>query len=150
MCKCKGKCNCKNYEIKLRGPRGFIGPQGPQGPQGGRTALESCPMFVEIINSPGRIIEAIVTGGVAPYTYTWSLADYYFSGVASMFVLAPDPSDPTNDAKKQPVDNPAVTIRFDSAGSANTGRVGLAKVIVTDANSCKVSDTHLLLFVGAS
>lgn len=144
MCKCKGKCNCKNYEIKLRGPRGFIGPQGPQGPQGGTTALESCSMFVEIINSPGRIIEAIVTGGVAPYTYTWSMADYSFSAV-SMFVFTPDPSDPTNDAKKQTLNNPAATALFDACASANTGRIGLAKVIVTDANGCKVSDTHLIV-----
>lgn len=37
LCNCKGNCNCKSNEIKLRGPRGFVGPQGPQGlvgPQG--------------------------------------------------------------------------------------------------------------------
>ena len=55
MCNCKGSCDCKSNEIKLRGPRGFTGPagvpgmtgprglqgqqglpgpQGPQGPQG--------------------------------------------------------------------------------------------------------------------
>lgn len=37
MCNCKGSCDCKSNEIKLRGPRGFVGPQGQQGlvgPQG--------------------------------------------------------------------------------------------------------------------
>lgn len=34
MCNCKGSCNCKSNEIKLRGPRGFVGPGGAQGPAG--------------------------------------------------------------------------------------------------------------------
>jgi hypothetical protein len=34
MCNCKGSCDCKSNEIKLRGPRGFVGPAGPQGPVG--------------------------------------------------------------------------------------------------------------------
>ena len=34
MCNCKGSCECKSNEIKLRGPRGFTGPAGPQGPVG--------------------------------------------------------------------------------------------------------------------
>jgi len=37
MCNCKGSCDCKSNEVKLRGPRGFVGPKGQQGlvgPQG--------------------------------------------------------------------------------------------------------------------
>lgn len=34
MCNCKGSCDCKSNEIKLRGPRGFVGPAGAQGPIG--------------------------------------------------------------------------------------------------------------------
>ena len=34
MCNCKGSCDCKSNEIKLRGPRGFAGTAGPQGPVG--------------------------------------------------------------------------------------------------------------------
>jgi len=45
MCECKGSCNCKSNEIKLRGPRGFTGPAGPQGPVGpqGIQGLQGAP-----------------------------------------------------------------------------------------------------------
>ena len=45
MCTCKGNCDCKSNEIKLRGPRGFVGPAGPQGPVGpqGLQGLQGAP-----------------------------------------------------------------------------------------------------------
>jgi len=45
MCKCKGSCDCKSNEIKLKGPRGFVGPAGPQGPVGpqGIQGLQGAP-----------------------------------------------------------------------------------------------------------
>ena len=45
MCNCKGSCECKSNEIKLKGPRGFIGPAGPQGPVGpqGLQGLQGAP-----------------------------------------------------------------------------------------------------------
>jgi hypothetical protein len=45
MCTCKGNCDCKSNEIKLKGPRGFVGPAGPQGPVGpqGLQGLQGAP-----------------------------------------------------------------------------------------------------------
>jgi len=66
MCECKGKCSCKSNEIKLRGPRGFVGPRGPQGPVGpqGLQGLQGAP---GISNLPGPQGPAGPTGpqGVA-------------------------------------------------------------------------------------
>jgi uncharacterized protein (TIGR02145 family) len=112
-------------------------------------AVIPCPMFVEIVSVAGRAIEAVVTGGTAPYTYTWSMADHSAAG-ASMFQLIVDPVDPTNDARRVPINNPAITDVFDACASANSGRAGLAKVIVTDAAGCKVSDTILHTVVSCS
>jgi hypothetical protein len=215
MCECKGKCSCKSNEIKLRGPRGFVGPAGPQGPVGpqGIQGFQGAPgpqgpqgpqgfngssaeitlnsvgsgqsivndglgpdlltksilggpgvnvtsnsttvtvsvnqPYVEIVTST-RGLQAIVSGGTAPYTYNWFMADWTFAPSLSMFILIPDPTDPTNPSKRSPQPNPAVTNVFDSCASANTGRAGLAKVIVTDANGFKTSDTYFLYEIGCS
>jgi hypothetical protein len=102
-------------------------------------------LFVNITESI-RGLEAVASGGVPPYTYTWSLADWFFGLGPSMFTLLVDPTDPTNPAKVLPEVNGAVTPKFDTCGGTpNGGSISLAKVIVTDAGGNKALDTFLLI-----
>lgn len=110
------------------------------------SAVIPCPMFVEIIPDL-RALVAVVTGGTAPYTYNWYMADWTFGAGASMFLLNVDPTDPTNPARRLPVINPAVVNVFDGCASANSSRAALAKVVVTDALGCRVSDTYFVVEV---
>jgi hypothetical protein len=105
------------------------------------TVAALCAPFVEISVTQGGNLQATVSGGTAPYTYVWSMADNWLAGnTQSMFTL---------NATIQPnVVAPAITPgvnTFDFAASS-TGHIGLAKVVVTDANGCKASDTYLLLY----
>jgi hypothetical protein len=104
-------------------------------------------LFVNITESL-QGLEAVASGGVPPYTYTWSLADWFPSLAASMFSLLADPTDPTNPAKVLPEVNGAIATKFDTCdGNPNGGSISLAKVIVTDAGGNKALDTFLLIDV---
>jgi hypothetical protein len=112
------------------------------------TVNAACPICVDIvrISQDPAYFQATVTGGTAPYIYSWSFADTLNSNsTASMYVLVPHPTDAN---KTWYADNPAVSSVFDACSSANTGRAGLLKVKVTDANGCSAKDTHLILKVG--
>jgi hypothetical protein len=109
--------------------------------------ISAIPLYVEISPSV-RGLEANVTGGRAPYTYTWYMADWTFGGGVSMWQLGVDPLDPTNPAKVLPSANPAIINVFDACSSSNTGRAGMAKVVVTDSEGTKASDTYFLYLVG--
>lgn len=109
-----------------------------------------CPMTVKIGNTAlvPRSVQATVTGGTAPYTYTWEMAD--FSGdlgaLDSMIELTatafPNVVTPGFNALYS-------GNRIDSNGVANSARIGLAKVTVTDANGCIARDTLLVVFTPA-
>lgn len=109
-----------------------------------------CPMTVLIGNTnlAARSIQATVTGGTAPYTYVWEMAD--FSGdtgsLQSMLML-----DATAFPQVvRPTLNPSYIGNFlDSDGVPNSARTGLAKVTVTDANGCIARDTLLVVFTPA-
>jgi hypothetical protein len=76
------------------------------------------------------------------------MADWTFGGGVSMWQLGVDPLDPTNPAKVLPSANPAIINVFDACSSSNTGRAGMAKVVVTDSEGTKASDTYFLYLVG--
>lgn len=111
--------------------------------------ISATPLYVEISGSV-RGLQANVAGGRAPYTYTWYMADWTFSPGVSMWQLGIDPIDPTNPAKVLPSANPATSNVFDACASSNAGRAGMAKVVVTDSEGTKVSDTYFLYSVGCA
>ena len=111
------------------------------------TVNAACPMNVEIVRTgvDPDYFQAQVTGGTAPYTYVWSLADTFNSDSTapnnSLYLLAPTPGFP--DLMWITI-NYSIASVFDACSTANTGRVGLLKVVVTDANGCKTKDFHFV------
>lgn len=110
------------------------------------TISAKCPLQVNITSGSAGRIQASVTGGVAPFTYAWSMADLLNGAANSMFTLTAL----GNPAAVLPELNPAVVNKFDACGSANLGSVGLAKVIVTDSEGCTAKDTYLLINIACA
>ena len=159
MCnKCSNeKCGgCKNHEVKLRGPRGFVGatgpqgPIGPQGPQGiqGVPGIQGPPgivssnqLAVRITTGQGNLITEVF-GGTAPYTYAWEMADILLmeSPAEHMFKF----TSPTNTDSVN-IGLTAYPMAFFACSTPNSGRVGLVKVKVTDSIGRVAFDTFLLI-----
>jgi hypothetical protein len=85
--------------------------------------LCSCPLHALISLNENSTLTANVTGGVAPYTYQWSIAD----NVVGIVIDGSSTSD---------------TITIIDGGSPLSSS-GLVKVVVTDANGCSVNDVFL-------
>jgi hypothetical protein len=99
-------------------------------------AIIPCPMDVTIIDSQVvvRGYFADVTGGTAPYTYQWSLAD---NGGLAMLTTTNGLPDIGIGIDSDPA------CRFDTGGNINGGTMSLLKVTVTDANGCIAKDTFM-------
>ena len=99
-------------------------------------AIIPCPMDVTIIDSlvVPRGYFADVTGGTAPYTYQWSLAD---NGSLALLTTANGLPDIGIGV------DAAANCRFDTNGNANGGTMSLLKITVTDANGCIAKDTFM-------
>lgn len=101
-------------------------------------AIIPCPMDVTIVDSIviPRGYLADVTGGTAPYTYQWTLADN-----RGLILF----TSPTNVADVGVGVDPTDPCRFDTGGFTNRGSIGLIKVTVTDANGCIAKDTFMYI-----
>jgi len=101
-------------------------------------AIIPCPMDVTIVDSivVPRGYFADVTGGTAPYTYQWTLADN-----RGLILF----TSPTNVADVGVGVDPTDPCRFDTGGFTNRGSIGLIKVTVTDANGCIAKDTFMYI-----
>ena len=99
-------------------------------------AIIPCPMDVTIVNSlvVTRGYFADVTGGTAPYTYQWSLAD---NGGLAMLTTTNGLPDIGIGVNGDPA------CRFDTNGNVNGGTMALLKVTVTDDNGCIAKDTFM-------
>ena len=111
------------------------------------TVATQCPMTVLIGNTNlvPRSIQATVTGGTAPYTYVWEMADFTGdTGSLQSMILLDATAFPQ---VVRPALNPSyIGNFFDSNGIPNSARTGLAKVTVTDANGCIARDTLFIVF----
>lgn len=104
-------------------------------------AVIPCPMDVTIVDSivVPRGYFADVTGGTAPYTYTWSFADRLDLCIFTS---------PNGLADIGVGNSSTYTCKYDTGGAVNGGTISLIKVIVTDANGCIAKDTFMYLAVG--
>lgn len=111
------------------------------------TVNAACPIDVEIVRAgqDPAYFEAVVTGGTAPYTYTWSFPSTHNNDSASpnnsMYELSPIMGFPE---RMWATINAGVANVFDACTSSDAGRAALLKVVVTDANGCKAKDFHLI------
>jgi hypothetical protein len=160
MCECKGNCACKSNEIKLRGPRGFVGPAGPQGnlgpqgiqglqgapgpqgPQGpqGPAGIVNTQLAVKINYTKGTL-SADVIGGTAPFTYLWDWADVIVSDDTNRFFIFV--GSVTNASANISLNS--ISPAFDACNAISTGSISMARVTVTDFSGKTAIGTFLLM-----
>ena len=100
-------------------------------------------LYVDINYSVG-VLDAVVTGGIAPYLYTWEMADIVILDIGSGNYF--QYTSPTNTSSVTFSILTTITPRFGSYSPAGIeGFVGLSKVTVTDSVGNKASDTFLLI-----
>lgn len=94
-----------------------------------------CDLEVSISNDDPFELTANLTGGTAPFTYSWTVADNW-----NMWTLTNATSQTVN-IESNESEGPVL----DGCGQPNSSRLGLIKVEVTDANGCKAKDSFLYI-----
>lgn len=94
-----------------------------------------CNLYVSISNDDPYELTANLTGGTAPFTYSWTVADNW-----NMWYLT-NTSSQTVNIEPNESEGPLL----DGCATANSSRIGLIKVEVTDANGCKAKDSFLYI-----
>lgn len=94
-----------------------------------------CNLSVSISNDDPYQLTANPTGGTAPFTYNWTVADNW-----NMWSLTNSTSQTVN-IEPNESEGPVL----DGCGQPNSSRIGLIKVEVTDANGCKAKDSFLYI-----
>lgn len=94
-----------------------------------------CDLEVSIGLAESFQLIANVSGGTAPYTYSWTIGDNW-----NMWSLTNTTSQTVN-IEPNESEGPIL----DGCGNPNSSRIGLVKVSVTDANGCKAKDSFLYI-----
>jgi hypothetical protein len=87
-----------------------------------------CPLNALITDEGEGTLGVTVTGGLAPYTYQWSIAD-------NIQAIA--------------IDGSSTSSTVDIIEGESVLTYGLVKVVVTDANGCSVNDSFFYYFLPA-
>ena len=97
----------------------------------------TCDLSVSISNDNPYQLTANVTGGVGPYTYSWTVGDNW-----NMWLLSNATSQTVN-IEPNESEGPLL----DGCNTPNASRLGLVKVKVTDANGCEAKDSFLYISI---
>ena len=103
------------------------------------TGSKTTPLSVRITPS-GSNLTASVSGAVGSVTYEWEMADIIFGSTNHFFQF----TTATNIATVG-LSTTSVVPSFEACNSINAGKIGMAKVIVTDSDGRTAIDTFLLL-----